>query len=258
MLTDYRVSIQIITNTDAVSGRTRRCGFTIQSGSPDLHPRVTLPGRVAGFLLLGVCAVFTSIADKSVEKAALSYFQKQVFQPLGITEDSAWVAGGSVRRFIEQRSVPRDCDIDLWSASEEVRISLENSAREKNWQLLFENETSSNWKTPFGKWLQIIRKHSFDSPEKTLEAFDFTVCAMAVSPSRVVMHENAMLDLAMRRLAVIALPFPLSSMKRALKYSGNGFKICSGELTKLIEAIQKASPVSQQDSPGRYPWVGLD
>lgn len=202
---------------------------------------------------------FIALADKLVEAAAIAYFQSHVFSLLDVQDESVWIAGGAVRTFIEHRNVPKNCDFDLWCKTDAVRESIESTAAAKNWTKLFENDTSSNWRTTRGKWVQVIRKHTFETPEKTLAAFDFSVCAMAVSQSRVLVHENALLDMAMKRLSIISLPFPVSSMKRALKYAAKGFSICTGELTKLIEAVQKAPAVSTGVSTSQnYPWHGLD
>lgn len=50
--------------------------------------------------------------------------------------------------------------------------------------------------------------------------------------------ERFYIDNAQKRLVVKSLPRPLSTVKRAIKYSGRGYKMCPVGLAKILKAVQ--------------------
>jgi hypothetical protein len=101
--------------------------------------------------------------------------------------------------------------------------------------------------------VQLIKKHFFPTPEETISNFDFTVCCVAVTPSGdVVHHERFFEDLAGRRLAINALPFPLSTLERLQRYVSKGYLACNGTLMQLSEAIKQIDLNDPSASNLRY------
>lgn len=204
--------------------------------------------------------------------AALAYFEEMVFRDLDIKPDNerAWIAGGCLRHWLQHKRIAKGCDIDLWTADKDEANRLNSLAKDKGWTKKKETSTSFNWQSKSGHWVQIIRNYHFDSAVRTIQEFDFTVCAFALSCRQgFLCHPSALIDMAMNCLQVIQLQFPRSTLLRTYKYRDKGYKICAGELEKIVQAlaelveVEKAAAamgeeVEKQIDLSKYPWVGLD
>ena len=216
---------------------------------------------------------FIPLADDEVVKAAGEYFEKLVFEPLGITKD-AWIAGGCLREWLQEKRIVKGCDIDVWCRNADEVARIRKAAKDSKWTLTLDLPTSLNYRTPKGHWVQIIKQHFFGSPVETIAAFDFTVCAFALTHDDAFwMHQSSLLDMAMMRLKVIDLQFPQSTLRRTYKYAEKGYRICGGELGKVVDAIvaeakqkelEEAVAVQGEDQTvvngfsGGGRWNGLD
>lgn len=184
-------------------------------------------------------AMVFRIQAEDVEAQAGAYFKKHIFEPLGIITGNAWVAGGCVREWVIRKKVRPGTDIDVWTTGPEEVARIKAAAKKAGWEELHSDDRSDNYRSKLGKWVQVIKAFHFVDWVDTLERFDFTVCAFAVNHSgHFFHHRDAFVDLAARRLAIIRLTFPVSSIVRAVKYVGKGFNICGGNLRRLVEAIQ--------------------
>lgn len=185
-------------------------------------------------------AMVFRIQAEDVEAQAGAYFKKHIFEPLGIITGNAWVAGGCVREWVIRKKVGPGTDIDVWTTGPEEVARIKAAAKKAGWEELHSDERSDNYRSKLGKWVQVIKAFHFVDWVDTLERFDFTVCAFAVNHrGELFHHRDAFVDLAARRLAIIRLTFPVSSMVRAVKYVRKGFNICGGNLRRLVEAIQE-------------------
>jgi hypothetical protein len=160
------------------------------------------------------------------------------FKPILEAIPQGWIAGGAVRDYFAR--VKGDSDIDVFFPSEEVFKSqskaLEDGALDGA-KLVYDNSTATGfvWRK---REIQLIKRHYFDSPLSTIKMFDFTVCCAAVDLRGVYFHEHFFEDLAGRRLAINALPFPLSTLQRLQRYVQKGFLACNGTLLELSKGIQ--------------------
>jgi hypothetical protein len=216
---------------------------------------------------------FIPLADTVVVEAAGKYFEKMIFEPLGIRGDS-WIAGGCLREWLQEKRITKGCDVDVWCRNEAEVDRIRKEAKKAKWTLTAELPTSLNYKTNKGQWVQIIRQHYFDGPVATIAAFDFTVCAFALTHDDAFwMHQSSLLDMAMMRLMVIDLQFPQSTLRRTYKYAEKGYRICGGELGKVVDAIvaeakqkeleeavaiQGEDPAVVNGFSGGGRWNGLD
>lgn len=147
---------------------------------------------------------------------------------------TTWVAGGAVRDYFSVGYITSD--IDLYFANEKEMDKCYKYLLEQGAKKQFENEKVYKLKYK-GKTLDVI-KTFFASPEETIKAFDFTVCCAAVSSVKIYTNPTFFIDLAKKQLMINSLPFPVSTMWRMQKYIMNGYRICKGEMSKLIDAIQ--------------------
>ncbi|MFW6311148.1 MAG: hypothetical protein ACOC1K_02820 [Nanoarchaeota archaeon] len=88
------------------------------------------------------------------------------------------------------------------------------------------------------KKIHIIKSFFYESPKKTVDDFDFTVCCAAISKSDVIYHDTFFVDLARRKLVINNLRLPINTLKRIQKYQRKGFYICDGGLLQIVKAVQ--------------------
>lgn len=147
-----------------------------------------------------------------------------------------WVAGGAVRAYL---AAERISDIDLFFTSEQERQkglerinNIYNDAEQ-----IFENENVTKIKAD-GRIFDFC-KPIYDSAEECINSFDFTVSAAAVTIDEgFISHDDFFIDLAARRLAIISLSFPMSSLTRFQKYIKKGYWMCAEEMIKFTAALQ--------------------
>lgn len=179
------------------------------------------------------------------------YFHERVLSVLVV----GWVAGGAIRDWFALREVKQD--IDVWFADEASFNLASCNAKNAGWTETKDTGATVNFRTDRGQWVQLIRKHYFADLPATLDNFDFTVCCGGVHTvdghSKLLVHPSFFIDLAMRRLAFNAIPFPTSSFKRSAKYIEKGFKFCPDEQSKLLAALQKELATSTvEQAEARY------
>lgn len=163
------------------------------------------------------------------------YFNERVFERLPTAK--FWIAGGAIRDWWLYRK-PKS-DIDLWFPCAEQVAIAKLDAELAGWKLTKETNASVNYRTDKGQWVQFVQKHYFDSLIATLEKFDFTVCCAGIDrDGTIVVHNDFFIDLAMKRLALNTIPYPVSTFKRSAKYAEKGFRFCPKEQQKLFEAVQ--------------------
>jgi len=145
-----------------------------------------------------------------------------------------WIAWWALRDYFN--SVVIKTDYDVFFKSEEDFTKVSDYFKEKWCKVIWESENGKKVKY---KWrtYDLVKKY-FESPQATIDNFDFTVSMIAVSRTELVYHPTTFIDLAKRQLMINNLTYPASTMKRVLKYYEKWFRICNEELAKIVIAIQ--------------------
>ncbi len=161
-----------------------------------------------------------------------------------------WLAGGSLLSMMKASPVN---DYDLFGPEPNAIGAwlLRNGASVK-----FANDRVANFAIGDRK-VQVIRKHKFDSMQATIDAFDFTCISAAYDGDRFCCHNRFHEDAAKSALVINRLKFPLSTMKRALRYAGNGYSLCPVELGKICRAINELEVDWDSEEVGEE-FYGLD
>lgn len=146
-----------------------------------------------------------------------------------------WIAGGALRDYF--MGIPIKTDIDLFFPDKENADKCITYFKEKQATCIWESENGV--KFVYGSKTYDVVKHYFANPQTTIDAFDFTVAMFAVDTKKVYYGESSFIDLAKRQLMINNISYnPASSLSRAFKYYTKGFKMCQGEMKKLVLAIQ--------------------
>jgi len=171
----------------------------------------------------------------------------------GIT---CWAAGGAIRDYF--MGIPIKTDIDLFFPDKENADKCIAYFKEKQATCIWESDNGA--KFAYGKKTYDVVKHYFASPQATIDAFDFTVAMFAVDTEKVYHGESSFIDLAKRQLMINNITYnPASSMSRAFRYYTKGFKMCQGEMRKLVEAIQNMpKPEPKEETENAEPQTSGD
>jgi hypothetical protein len=145
-----------------------------------------------------------------------------------------WMAGGALRDYFMATKITTDYDMFFPNdiEYEKAKTFFKTKGAEIKW------ESDNGMKVKYnGRIFDLVKKF-FESPQSTIDAFDFTVSMFAVDFERVYYGETTFIDLAKRQLMINKITYPASTLSRAFRYYKKGFSMCQGEMKKLVEAIQ--------------------
>lgn len=159
---------------------------------------------------------------------------------------NCWLAGGALRDYF--MGVAIKTDYDLFFPNETEYNKAKEYFKKQNSEVKWESENGMKVKHK-GKTYDIVKKF-FDTPQATIDNFDFTVSMFAVDNDKVYFGETTFMDLAKRQLMINKITYPASTMSRAFRYYKKGFSMCLGEMRKLVEAIQDMPKPEIEQSTG--------
>jgi hypothetical protein len=155
--------------------------------------------------------------------------------PCGIT--GPWLAGGALRRTL--RGMDADSDFDFFFHDADQLERFKGKLLDGVFKLHHETEHHVELRGKIGEEesiVQCIRFAYYDRSEDVIDSFDFTICQFAFDGRNLIVGEYALWDLGRKRLAINKITYPLSTMRRVLKYAKQGFNACPGCLTAILRA----------------------
>lgn len=176
-----------------------------------------------------------------------------------LTANGPWLAGGAVRRTLQGKAL--DSDFDFFFKSEQQAEDFCNSLTDLGAKLLRSNDMNSQYKLPgmvpedqegTGLYLpemdiQVIRFRYYDSAEQVLDSFDFTLSQFAYDGANVYMADLALWDVARMKLVPHKITYATSSLRRLLKYTNQGFTVCAGALSNILEQVAQNPNIIEAD-----------
>ncbi len=164
--------------------------------------------------------------------------------------NECWVAGGFIRRWYY--TLPQTSDIDLFfgndkaynSMCEELnKITLEPpviSKFNKSFKIKI-GDTPSPGQEDIGKpWIlniQAINHNYYTSMEALMDSFDFTLCQFAYNGVDICITENGLIDSQRKRLVPHKITYGVSSLRRIIKYTSQGYYMCGGSASNFLNQI---------------------
>jgi hypothetical protein len=148
-----------------------------------------------------------------------------------------WVAGGALRRTIAGKEPESDFDFFFRDAEQlaDFRMCLNASGfrkvRETDHHVHYRGAVAGSG---IERDIQMIRFKFYQSSLEVIDSFDFTICQFAFDGDVLTAGEFALWDLGRHRLAINRITYPVSTMRRMLKYARQGFKACNGALTTIL------------------------
>lgn len=160
----------------------------------------------------------------------------EVSRAVGVSPGGPWMVGGSVRRFISGKQ--QDSDFDVGVASQAQLDSAKNLLVSSGFSLKKETDHYIELVGPIsGKQekIQILRNVIGQLPE-ILDSFDFTICQCAFDGENLIVGPFTMWDLGRKRLAIHRVTFGASTIRRLIKYAGQGYTMCSGCANDILKS----------------------
>ena len=176
--------------------------------------------------------------DNAVER-----YGKIILTELKEAGIKCWIAGGVLRDYF--MAVKITTDYDLFFPNELEYEKAKTFFKAKEAEVKWESDNGMKVKYN-NRTFDLVKKY-FESPQSTIDAFDFTVSMFAVDNDRVYFGESTFIDLAKRQLMINKITYPASTMSRAFRYYKKGFTMCQGEMKKMVEAIQGMPKEEKKD-----------
>lgn len=169
------------------------------------------------------------------------------------SDGGPWIAGGAVRRPVAG-GTPKDSDFDYFFKDEkqleDFRGRMERLGLTKLYSNDF-NETFSGKLKVDGKDTQVkvqaIKFRFYESLSDVLDSFDFTICQFGWNGCDVYFNPCSIIDVANKRLVVHKISFGVSTMRRLVGYSKQGYYACSGALEAILKAIAQDDSLIRSD-----------
>lgn len=179
--------------------------------------------------------------DNAVER-----YGKIILTELKEAGVNCWLAGGALRDYF--MGIAIKTDYDLFFPNEVEYNKAKDHFKKQNAEVKWESDNGMKVKHK-GKTYDLVKKF-FDTPQATIDNFDFTVSMFAVDNEKVYFGDTTFIDLAKRQLMINKITYPASTMSRAFRYYKKGFSMCLGEMRKLVEAIQDMPKPEIEQSTG--------
>lgn len=166
-----------------------------------------------------------------------------------IGPEGPWLAGGSLRRTLLQREP--DSDLDYFFKDADQLSAFVADLEKRGFEKVRETEHHVQYRGRIGDSglpvdIQCIRFAFYADAAAVIDSFDFTICQFAFDGENLTVGEYALWDLGRKRLAVHKITYPVSSMRRVLKYASQGFKACNGCLQTLLRATAENPAVNME------------
>jgi hypothetical protein len=158
-----------------------------------------------------------------------------------VTPTGPWIAGGALRRTLLGQEPASDFDFFFQSPEQlnAFRERLEASGfrmlRETEHHLHFQGKVEGS-DLPIDA--QLIRFAFYADAKAVIDSFDYTICQLAFDGDSLTLGDFTLWDLGRKRLAIHKVTFPVSTMRRMLKYTRQGFYACAGAMEAILKATQ--------------------
>ncbi len=151
-----------------------------------------------------------------------------------------WLAGGAVRRTIQNEKL--DSDFDFFFASAEQFQSFCTDMDAKGAKKERETDFNITFRIPAADKLpelkvQAIRASYHPTLEAMLASFDFSLCQTGYDGTDLVLGPWTLYDLARKRLIPGQISYGVSSLRRMIKYTSQGYSVCAGGLGNMLKQI---------------------
>jgi len=185
---------------------------------------------------------FDSLLDRSGAVFAETTLAKVLAGVPSLTTEGPWLGGGAIRRTLLGEEP--ESDFDFFFASAEQFSAFAGVLVTQGGRMVAETEHHQTYLLTVAektRAIQLIRFKFYASAEGVINSFDYTICQFAFDGLKLTMGDLSLWDLARKRLVLNVITYPVSTLRRLLKYQRQGYFACAGCLTSLLQQTA-ASP----------------
>lgn len=149
----------------------------------------------------------------------------------------SWLCSGSIRRLILGQDI-EDGDLDFFFTSEQALLNFKSKI------VGIENEKDKELNISFDKKIgdktykvQLIKLY-YPTISELFDNFDFTLCQTGFDGSNYYFGDFSLKDIIEKKVIVNKITYPISSFRRIIKYSKQGFWVCPQQIEKFLNIIK--------------------
>lgn len=152
-----------------------------------------------------------------------------------------WLGGGALRRTVQGQEPTSDFDFFFQCQDQLDAFAKELEA--KGLKQIKKTDHHVHYRGTLGESklerdIQLIKFKFYQSGEEVLNSFDYTICQLVYDGEQLSVGDHTLWDLGRKRLAINEITYPVSTMRRMLKYTSQGFTACSGCLAAIIKTTR--------------------
>lgn len=188
-----------------------------------------------------------SFLERCDTELAADFFTILTHIPTRFAKDGPWLAGGAVRRVVIRQGFEGG-DFDVFFKDLVQELEFKEALVDNGFKCIASATHASKYvKTiklrgeRFELVVQPVSIEYFKDLESVLDSFDYTACQTAYDGELVYFGEFALLDNGKKRLAVHKIKYPVSALRRLLKYTNHGYYACNGCLQAVADSIRALS-----------------
>jgi hypothetical protein len=144
-----------------------------------------------------------------------------------VMETGPWIAGGSVLNWYLNEPLG-ESDIDVFFRGlKQFDVCFAKIMSTANAELVYSSDNAvtihAGVKGGSRKRIQLIRKSWFDSAEKVIDRFDFTVCQLVTDGYTLLLGKDTAQHVQNKTLDLVSMPPHADIVKRLIKYVAYGY-----------------------------------
>jgi len=185
-----------------------------------------------GFQRYGFAEFLGRFIDASDEIPILTYMDGLP----AVSATGPWIAGGAIRRTLLQE--PLASDVDYFFREEAQASAFGADMELRGAKIVGSREQVTTWSIEIDEKKVIVQGITlgyYPTLEDVLDSFDFTITQFGYDGTDLVCGRFSLWDLARKRLALHKLTFGVSTVRRLIKYTRQGFTACGGVLASILE-----------------------
>ena len=174
---------------------------------------------------------FTNFCQRSGKDPFMVDAIRETFNTKG-----SWLGGGAIRRTL--MGMPLDSDFDFFFENEDSLGGFSDNAIAAGLKQTKETEHHQQFEGDFeGEQIKVqaIKFQYYKTPVEVIDSFDYTITMFALQGDTLYTTPESLWDLGRKRLALNKVTYPVSTLRRMLKYSRQGFTACSGCMSDLFK-----------------------
>jgi hypothetical protein len=152
-----------------------------------------------------------------------------------LTTRGPWLAGGSVRKYMN--GMENRADYDIFFKNQEQCDTYCEALLNEGAEELGKNIFNRSFKL-HGTWLIQCIHHEFrNTLIQTMNRFDITICQFGYDGTSLVWSDEASEDVKNMEFHFLGTSDPVYNLNRAFKYAREGFKPADGEVKKILSRV---------------------